>query len=443
MILILGGGLAGMSTAYHLGDTEHLVLEAESTPGGLCRTRAVDGFRFDYTGHLLHLRDERIIRLVDELLPDALELVERESRIRCRGATLEFPFQANLHGLPREVVAACLTGFAESLAVPMPDDPAATFEEWSLAVFGRGISDTFMFPYNRKLFRREPARMTADWVSWAVPKPTLEEVVRGALGLPNRGLGYNPTFRYPKEGGIGVLPAALAERVRHLREGARVAAVDLDARQVTLADGETIAWDELVVTIPLPAFLRMLRGAPAGVVEQADRLDWTVVGCLNLGLDRPRIADGAHWIYFPDDDAPFYRVGFPSNFSRSVAPEGCSSMYVEFGLRRGEDPDVASLERRTLAALRREGILAEGDRVVARDWIRVDPGYVIFDGARQDAMAQVQRALGPRGVHLIGRYGAWTYSYMERAMLDGLELAERLADRAPGARPRTQEVGRT
>jgi len=38
MILILGGGLAGMSTAYHLGDAEHLVLEGESTPGGLCRT---------------------------------------------------------------------------------------------------------------------------------------------------------------------------------------------------------------------------------------------------------------------------------------------------------------------------------------------------------------------------------------------------------------------
>jgi hypothetical protein len=31
-----------------------------------------------------------------------------------------------------------------------------------------------------------------------------------------------------------------------------------------------------------------------------------------------------------------------------------------------------------------------------------------------------------RDVHLIGRYGAWTYSYMERALLDGLELAEKI-----------------
>jgi len=28
----------------------------------------------------------------------------------------------------------------------------------------------------------------------------------------------------------------------------------------------------------------------------------------------------------------------------------------------------------------------------------------------------------------VGRYGAWTYSYMERALLDGLELAARLSE---------------
>ena len=67
MILILGGGLAGLSTALHLGEHPHLVLEGETSPGGLCRTREVSGFLFDYTGHLLHLRDERVHALVDEL----------------------------------------------------------------------------------------------------------------------------------------------------------------------------------------------------------------------------------------------------------------------------------------------------------------------------------------------------------------------------------------
>lgn len=434
MILILGGGLAGMSTAYHLGDFPHRVLEADSLPGGLCRTREVGGFHFDYTGHLLHLREPRIIRLVDELLPGAFQQTERQARIRTRGATLAFPFQANLHGLPLELVAECLTGFVESMGRQVPQDPAASFEDWSLAVFGRGISDAFMLPYNAKLFRRAPREMTADWVSWAVPRPTLPEVVRGALGIENRGLGYNPSFRYPIAGGIGALPAALAGRVRGMRLGSRVVGVDLTRREIELQDGEKQPYERLVVTVPLPAFLRMLRGAPSDLVAQAVGLDWSVVGCLNLGVDRPGIADGAHWIYFPDPEVPFYRVGFPTNFSAGVAPPGTSSMYVEFGLKRDEPLKRERLEGTAIEALCASGILEPRDRILVRDWVRIDPGYVIFDRRRQEVMARVVPELESLGVHLIGRYGAWTYSYMERALLDGLELAERLRGVARPAR---------
>jgi protoporphyrinogen oxidase len=239
-------------------------------------------------------------------------------------------------------------------------------------------------------------------------------------------MGYNPRFRYPRQGGIGVLPAALARQMRHLRCGQRVAEVDLARRWVRLASGEKLDYDKLVVTVPLPAFLGMCRGAAADYGELAQRLDWSVVACLNLGVDRPQLAGGAHWIYFPDADAPFYRVGIPSNFSASVAPAGTSSLYIEFGLERGEPLEPERLEAAALAALRREGILHGDERILARDWIRIDPGYVIFDRARQQVLARVVPELARQDVHLIGRYGAWTYSYMERALLDGLELAQKL-----------------
>ncbi|MDX1388940.1 MAG: FAD-dependent oxidoreductase [Acidobacteriota bacterium] len=433
MILILGGGLAGLSTAYHLGDEPHLVLEGEENGGGLCRSRTIEGFVFDYTGHLLHLRDPRVIELVERLLPDTFRTIERKAFIRSRGATLPFPFQANLHGLPPEVVAECITGFVESMPIQVPEDPGTSFHEWSLAVFGQGISDAFMFPYNTKLFRRDPEKMTADWVSWAVPKPNLQEVIRGAVGVRNDGMGYNSTFRYPARGGIEIVPRAFADRVEHVRYGARVTSVDLARRQIVLDDGDRHDYERLVVTIPLPAFLRMATGGPAGLASMAGRLDWSVVACWNVGIDRAGVGDGAHWIYVPDADAPFYRVGFPTSFSDGVAPVGTSSMYIEFGLERGEELDRKKMEQSALDALRREGILRKNDRVVAGDWVVIDPGYVIFDRNRQEVMAEVVPALEACGVHLIGRYGAWTYSYMERAILDGLEVAEVLR-RAPAAR---------
>jgi protoporphyrinogen oxidase len=429
VILILGGGLAGLSTAFHLGSEPHLVLESETSPGGIARSRQTQGFVFDYTGHLLHLRDPRAVALIDRLLPGTFRTIERKAAIRAQGATLPFPFQANLGGLPREVVARCLVDFAETLRSEVPKGPDSSFRDWSLAVFGRGISEAFMFPYNCKLFRRLPEEMTADWVSWAVPKPTLEEVIRGALGVENRGLGYNATFRYPQSGGIGVIAGALARGLTSVRCGAAVRSVDLAAKRVGLESGESLAYDELVVTIPLPRFLEMARGSRPDLADEAKRLDWSVVACLNLGVGRAGVGKGAHWIYFPDPDVPFYRVGFPTAFSDGVAPPGQSSMYVEIGLRKDETPDWKKLEGDVVAGLRREGVVEESDRVRVLDRMCIDPGYVIFDRARQEVMARVVPELLARDVHLIGRYGAWTYSYMERAILDGLEIAERLRRR--------------
>lgn len=426
MIVILGGGLAGLATAHFLGDVPHLVLESEDATGGLCRSRSIDGFVFDYTGHLLHMRDPRALALLDELWPDTFAVVTRRAAIRTRGVTVPFPFQANLHGLPKEVVADCILGAADALQHAVPDDPALSFHDWSLAALGRGISEAFMFPYNTKLFRRHPKEMTADWVSWAVPRPNLEEIVRGALGIKNERMGYNATFRYPKRGGIEVVPNAFADRVKSVRTRARVEKIDLRRRRLTLQTGETVSYDRLVSTIPLPALLERVEGGDIDG-RAAARLDWSVVGCLNLGIARPGVGGGQHWIYFPDADVPFYRAGFPHAMSDSVCPPGSSSLYVEFGLARGETADPAALEKAALLALIREGILTADDRVVARDFIRIDPGYVIFDRARQEVMADVLPRLAAAGVTTIGRYGAWTYSYMERAMLDGMDAAAALA----------------
>src|SRR2546425_10315410 len=103
-IVILGGGLTGLSAAYHLRPLRALVPEREREAGGLARTRVEAGFTFDCTGHLLHLRDPEIKGLVDRILPGAFATHERRALIHSKGVLTAYPFQANLHGLPAAVV---------------------------------------------------------------------------------------------------------------------------------------------------------------------------------------------------------------------------------------------------------------------------------------------------------------------------------------------------
>src|SRR5881628_2998405 len=148
-VVVLGAGLTGLSAAYHLG-APSLVIEREREVGGLARTHTEEGFTFDCTGHLLHLREARVVALVDALLPDAFARHERRALIFSKGVYTPYPFQANLHGLPPEVVHECLSGFVEALvrraAGGEPDLASLTFRDWTERTFGAGIARHFLVP---------------------------------------------------------------------------------------------------------------------------------------------------------------------------------------------------------------------------------------------------------------------------------------------------------
>ena len=111
--IILGGGLAGLAAAYRLG-RDYILFENQRAPGGLCNTIEERGYRFDRTGHLLHLSSKKVRRTVLGLLDEAPFRIERKSRIFSHGVYTHYPFQANTFGLPREVVAECLSKFVEA-----------------------------------------------------------------------------------------------------------------------------------------------------------------------------------------------------------------------------------------------------------------------------------------------------------------------------------------
>jgi protoporphyrinogen oxidase len=428
-VVILGGGMTGLSAAWHLDGVESLVLERDAEPGGLCRSFAEDGFTFDCTGHLLHLREPRFRDLVERLAPGAFAAHERRALIFSKGTFTPYPFQANLHGLPVDTVKECVAGFVEALLrrekAGDPDPQRATFKEWVEAVFGAGIAQHFMLPYNAKLWRVDLDEIECGWVSWSIPRPTLREVLDGAFGATVRGLGYNPTFLYPRRGGIRTLPDAFARRVPAIRTGSAVEAIDAARRMVRLRGGETIAYERLVSTLPLDRLLQATEGLPDGMGAIGRRLRSVRVLNICLGIGRSRLSD-AHWVYFPEPEYSFYRIGFPSNLAPGMAPRGCASVWAERSLLPGEPFDEQEVIAATTDDLRRAGILRARDRVVFARVGVLDPAYVLYDRHRARHVPRVLETLREHGIDSTGRFGAWEYSSMEGAMRAGAEAAERL-----------------
>lgn len=427
--LIVGAGLAGLSTALHL-DGPAVIVEAADKVGGKAHSEVIDGFTFDVTGHWLHLRDEGIRKLVFALLgDDAFHRIERISRIWSNGVYTEYPFQANTYGLPPEVVKACVMGAIEAdrrrPAEVRPEDEPVNFADWIRFYFGEGIAQAFMIPYNAKLWGVPATEITSRWCQRFVPKPRLEDIVAGAVGCNARGMGYNASFLYPKQGGIQVLADALARAVGHDRIflGRRLVGVDLAGRVARFADGAQIRFRRLVNTMPLPDFVRLCADAPADVREAAGRLRATQVTYYNMGIRGP-LGVPDHWIYVPEAEWPMYRVGSFSNAVPEMAPPGCSSLYVELSDR---DTPPEALIPKVTEGLVAMGLIDDPARVLFTEIRRIPCAYVIYDFAYHGSRGAVHTWLEGRDALSIGRYGDWNYSSMEDALIDGRRAAERLA----------------
>jgi protoporphyrinogen oxidase len=427
--LIIGAGLAGLSTALHLGG-DAVILEAEEHVGGKACSEVIEGFTFDVTGHWLHLRDEGIRKLVFDLLGEgAFHRIERISRIWSHGVYTEYPFQANTYGLPPEVVKECVMGAIEAdrrrPAEVRPEDEPLNFADWIRFYFGEGIARHFMVPYNAKLWGVPAEEITSRWCQRFVPKPRLEEIVGGAVGCNARKMGYNATFLYPKNGGIRTVADAIAGAVGHdrIHLGRRVESIDLDQRVARTTDGASIKFRHLVNTMPLPELMRRLEGVPSAVRDATGRLRATSVTYLNVGVDGP-LGVPDHWIYVPEQEWPMYRVGSFSNAVPEMAPPGMSSLYIELSDRDTPPEQLAPRVQEGLVAM---GIIDDPRRLLFAHPRRVPHAYVIYDFHYHSSRQAVHDWLQGRGVLSIGRYGDWNYSSMEDALIDGRRAATRLS----------------
>jgi protoporphyrinogen oxidase len=425
--VILGGGLTGLSVAFHMngeGDDYHL-FERESRPGGLAKTETVSGFSFDKTGHHFHAHDPHTRALLRRVLPGGLVRIPRRSTVYSHRTYTRYPFQANTFGLPPKVVKECVLGFLGAPARGQAEGEEPTnFEEWVYHRFGSGIARHFMIPYNEKLWGVPSREVTTEFCDRLVPQPNLEEVIAGAVGCNGTSGSESVSFLYPEEGGIETLSRALARRVRHMSCGREAKKIAWRDRFVAFADGGEVGYGRLVTTLPLPETLRRLSPAPPEAVRRAARaLRHTSVLYLHYGV-KGEAPHAHHWVYIPEKKFPFYRISFPSNVRADLAPAGHYSMTAEIS-HRGP-VDIARIRERARAGLVSADLVRQAADVVLERAEDIPYAYVVFDDRYRAARETCLRWLADKGITGAGRYGRWTYASMEEALLEGRAVAERL-----------------
>jgi len=319
-VIILGAGLSGLTCAHYL-KKNYSIFEKESRVGGLCRSEKVDGFTFDYTGHLLHLKRDENKRLIKKLLGKNLFLQKRKAWVYSKRTYTKYPFQANIYGLSPQVIKECLAGLIEArqqsasqtvkpsnrqtvkLSASSPN-----FKEWIYRNFGKGYAKHFMIPYNEKLWTVPIEEMSTEWTKRFIPVPTLKEALAGARDRQKKDFGYNIQFYYPLRGGIEELPKSFLPLIKKISLSSKATRILLKDKKIRFNNGKEKKYQRLVSTMSLPELIKIIDRIPEEVSKASRHLRYVSVFNLNLGIERENISD-KHWVYFPEKDFSFYRVG--------------------------------------------------------------------------------------------------------------------------------------
>ena len=404
--LIVGAGISGLSTAAALNDADYLVIDADSAIGGYCKTIRQDGFVWDYSGHFFHFKNPDIEAWLRDRMPGQnIVTCEKKSFIAYGGTWVDFPFQKNIHQLPKADFIDCL----HDLYFAKPQEGEGSFLDMVYGRFGKGISEKFLVPYNEKLYACDLGSLDKDAMGRFFPHADVDDIIRNMKTPDNQ--SYNASFTYPEGGAIEYVNAiASAVRSDAICLNEALVGIDLE-RKVARTTKREIAFDRLVSSAPFNRLAEI-----AGLDHQADVFTWNKVLVFNLGFDRKGPRD-VHWVYYPDRELAFYRVGFYDN----IFDTDRMSLYVEVGLSRDAEVDVEGTRAKVLEGLAREGVI-DGHELVSQHSVVMDPAYVHINKQARAEVDRLNETLHAHGVHSIGRYGGWTYCSIEDNMLEARAL---------------------
>ena len=202
-------------------------------------------------------------KLVEKMLGADYDEHMREAWVWLHGRFVPYPFQNNIHRLPPDVFMDCIMGI---IAAQREHLTKANFDSYITAVFGEGIAEHFMRPYNFKVWAHPLEMMGTSWQGDRVPTVDVRRILQNLLDdRDDVSWGPNNKFKFPLLG-TGMLYQRIADSLsKPVEFGRNVARVDIDEKVVTFSDDTSTTYDKLINSMPLTELLPLIPQCPDDV----------------------------------------------------------------------------------------------------------------------------------------------------------------------------------
>lgn len=410
--LIIGAGISGLMFA-NIKKDNYIIVEKENEIGGYCRTIYKDGYIWDYAGHFFHFKTEEMKQFfLKNMKNEKLIEQDKNTKIYYKGKLIDYPFQTNIHQLEKQEFIDCLYDLYNKVEKENYD----SFLDMLYGKFGKSIVEKFLKPYNEKLYACDLNSLDKEAMGRFFPYANIQQIINNMKEGTNN--SYNNKFLYPENGAMSFLNNLYNNLEKDkVKLNTEIISIDYETKTAITNNGEKITYEYLINTSPLNKFLDITKSEEDK--KLLEKLSFNKVLVFNLGFEKKSDFD-EHWIYFPDKDINFYRVGFYDNILNSDK----LSMYIEIGYNKNDkNINIEEQLNKTIQNLEKVGI-AKNNKLVSYSTILMDPAYVHIKSETNEEVQQWKEKMQKQNVYSIGRYGGWTYCSMEDSMIFAKKLAE-------------------
>jgi protoporphyrinogen oxidase len=169
---------------------------------------------------------------------------------------------------------------------------------------------------------------------------------------------------------------------------------------------------------------------PEWLGRSAEEFLWSGGYMVGIGIQKP-CPSNKNWMYFPENDSPFYRVTYLSNYSPNMTPNGeFFSFLAETSYSRFKTVSKETIIEETIQGLINSKLLKEEERslIVSTFLIDVPHSFPIPFLGRDAAIKNIQLFLSERNIYSRGRFGGWKYEVgnMDHSVMQGMEIVNRI-----------------
>jgi protoporphyrinogen oxidase len=332
-VIVLGGGLAGLSYAYgqiRKGNNSIAVLEKDNIIGGIIKPFNYNGFLFDFGPHIFRSKDENVLTFVKNLLHDNYHHISSNPAIFKYGKFFDNVIPVitykNIENLPEKIRERVKNELNE-LQNSNKKLNTNNFKECIISQIGETLYWEFFGEYSKKWWGIEPEKLSSD----IAPKNLTIGNEKSYAHITTN--FEKPTEEiYPTRGGIFQIAKKLEEGIKAnggiILTNTNVKKLEYNEDEITKIivennDGEfeIITKGKMVIsTIFLTSLCKMLN-IECNLLNRGDI-------CVFLKLKGNKMFNFS-WIYFHDSDIIFSRIHEPLYYSEYNAPKGFTSLCVE------------------------------------------------------------------------------------------------------------------